>query len=230
MSLSVIWKLLDAAKVDIGADIAGDGPGYVNPFKRLAGNMNALYEYMFDVAAPGQGGAQTYEGHDHGLIGPPITRGVVFSMDWGQSALINFTPAGNNWNTWRTIGADNAQGFDRPFLYEVSPRIPVPSVLEAWIHYGCNVDFDLRMVEQNTNENLAQGRNFYALKALGAGESSRWERLPYVPANPGEINYLNMMLRAKAYDAATPPLFSLFALVIAETPATTLPPDGSISL
>lgn len=230
MGLRVLWKMLDAAKVDIGAIIASDGANYTNPFQLLTGCLNAAYEYLFDDVAPGQTGSQTYEGHDHGLIGPPITRGCVYCQDWGNSAFINFQPSASNWNTWRSIGADNAVQYDRPFIYEVSPRLPAPTVLEAWIHYSCNVDFEIRFVEQNTPESLAQDQNKYQLATLPGGETSRWLRIPYVPANPGNINYLRMNARAKGYDANNVPVLSLFAMIIDETPATTLPPDGSVPL
>ena len=231
MSIRVLWKILDAAIVDIGAYIASDGANYVNPFKRLSGAYNALYETIFDAAAPGQAGAQTYEGHDHGLSGPPITRGAVFSQDWGNSALINFQPGSTNWQDWRPIGTDNAQGFDRAFMYEVSPKLPAPTVLEGWINYSAsNSDFELRVSEANTLDTLAQDQNVYKLPALSGSESSRWLFFSYVPANPGNVNYLRLYARAGNFDASNAPVLSVYSIVICETPATTLPNDGTIAL
>lgn len=78
--------------------------------ERLFQTLNALYEAIFDEAAP-DASSQTYAGHNHGRgSGAPIIRNSIMCMDAGYSTLFTLSVSGGSQGSQRLTPAYVSHG------------------------------------------------------------------------------------------------------------------------
>lgn len=190
-------------------------------FLRAYRAANALYEALWDVAAPNTA-AQVYQGHDHTPEGGggPIHRGCVWSeMRFNTDDplfLYPFTAAN------QTVGY--LEGSDRegsPLRYMTSPGIAAGRPMRGWICTWCSGASEFFLVTPDGQE--------FALPS-GSTERRLWTPFEIFTTDPRAVYDTTILrFRNRGYDAEDAPILRVWGIVISETDATVENVGTSIS-
>lgn len=187
--------------------------------KESMGNLNSLYESLFDTKAP-LSGIQTWSGHDHIQSGGPITRGCAWSEDGGSVPLYTYSPTASK--QLGTIDSFNItkQGGGTARFYGSPLFDPQNSKLGGWLCYSASSStFRVSFLEVGvTYTNNPASRNFLDLEADETGDAAqvRWVELPDIPLSPGVWNRLEMYAENDTYDSTSPPVLKIYGIYTTE--------------
>lgn len=187
--------------------------------KESMGNLNSLYESLFDTKAP-LASIQGWSGHDHLQSGGPITRGCAWSEDGGSVPLYTYSPtASKQFGIIDTFGITK-QGGGTARFYGSPLFDPLRSKLGGWLCYSASSsEFRVSFLEVGvTFTNNPESTNFLDLKADESGDTAqiRWVELPDVPLSPGVWNRLEMYAENNTYDSENPPELKIYGIYTTE--------------
>ena len=200
---------------------------YTDPVSSAMHGLNALYESLWSVAAPGAS-SQSIFGHNHAsgtsVAGPggaggggALCRGLVWGADNGDSPLFEFEAASAETSIFLTGSLDKigrvpiSQGLDRN------------KYLVADVYYSAsNSDFDFDIYERSLETrgfaaaNNPATNNLPQTYSASEDENKTWSHVRF-PLAPGR--YLSQWMpvaRAKTFDSNNIPILKIYALQVWE--------------